>query len=128
MIAGASLMQMRLVVFVRRDQLFKGYRKRHFYIYLYQLSRLINTVKSIVKATVATGIGNVIGNKGGVGIAFSYNDSNLLFVTCHLAAHQRKIADRNTNFKDIMKSFSTFVQTLKSKPLLLTHNTMALLQ
>jgi phosphatidylinositol-3,4,5-trisphosphate 5-phosphatase 2 len=67
----------------------------------------LNKIQHLSKSTVATGIGNVIGNKGGVGVAFYFNDTPLMFVTCHLAAHQKKVADRNTNYRDIMKSFSS---------------------
>eukprot|EP01127_Copromyxa_protea_P016406 TRINITY_DN4870_c0_g1_i2.p1 TRINITY_DN4870_c0_g1~~TRINITY_DN4870_c0_g1_i2.p1 ORF type:complete len:673 (-),score=67.40 TRINITY_DN4870_c0_g1_i2:37-2055(-) len=53
--------------------------------------------------TVATGIANTMGNKGGVGIYFMFHDTSLCFISSHLAAHQEEITTRNNNFKDIIQ-------------------------
>jgi hypothetical protein len=47
------------------------------------LAPLITNVRS---ECIATGISNVLGNKGGIGISFKLGKSNLLFISCHLAA------------------------------------------
>ena len=50
-------------------------------------------VNNVVISTEATGIAHVAGNKGGVGVRFEVADTSMLFVACHLAAHQGKIAE-----------------------------------
>jgi phosphatidylinositol-bisphosphatase len=52
---------------------------------------------------VATGIANVIGNKGGVQIGFNLGRTSLLFTNAHLAAHQNKMKERTLNLSRIMK-------------------------
>lgn len=36
---------------------------------------------------VPTGVGNMLNNKGGIGIGFVYGDTSFLFVTSHLAGN-----------------------------------------
>ncbi|KAJ0400432.1 hypothetical protein ATCC90586_006516 [Pythium insidiosum] len=50
---------------------------------------------------VATGLGNQLGNKGGVGIAFSIGRTSFAFVNCHFDAHQHNVHKRNANFHRI---------------------------
>lgn len=52
---------------------------------------------------VHTGVGNMLGNKGGVAIAFKFDDTRLLFVTAHFAAHEKMLAQRNADFHRINK-------------------------
>jgi phosphatidylinositol-bisphosphatase len=52
---------------------------------------------------VATGIANVIGNKGGVQVGFNLGRTSLLFTNAHLAAHQNKMKERTANLTRIMK-------------------------
>ena len=47
------------------------------------LAPIISHVKS---DSIATGFQNMVGNKGGIGISFKLGKSNLLFISCHLAA------------------------------------------
>eukprot|EP01103_Thecamoeba_quadrilineata_P011909 TRINITY_DN2956_c0_g1_i1.p1 TRINITY_DN2956_c0_g1~~TRINITY_DN2956_c0_g1_i1.p1 ORF type:complete len:952 (-),score=192.20 TRINITY_DN2956_c0_g1_i1:966-3821(-) len=82
-IAGVSLVAIRLIVFVRRDHCYK--------------------ISQLKKSTEATGIAHVMGNKGGVGISFSFLNTKLCFISCHLAAHQEKHELRNSNYTDILK-------------------------
>ena len=66
MVATQSLMMMRLMVLVRREH-------RH-------------RISGVTTGSVPTGIGNVIGNKGGLGIALKFIETSLCFVGSHLAA------------------------------------------
>ena len=76
------------------------------------LSELKPFLKGVQFGHVATGIGSVIGNKGGVGIGILLNQTSLLFVNSHFTAHQRKVAERNNDFHRIhneldLKGFDT---------------------
>ena len=42
----------------------------------------------IETASVATGIGDVVGNKGGVGISMTIGATPIVFVNCHFAGEQ----------------------------------------
>lgn len=50
-------------------------------------------------AWLRAGVGNVLGNKGGVGVALTYmNHTRLLFVNAHFAAHDHKVAQRQADY------------------------------
>lgn len=63
---------------------------------------------NIQSDAVATGLGNQLGNKGGVGIAFSLGTTSLAFVNCHFDAHQHHVAKRNANFHRINQELQLF--------------------
>lgn len=67
-IAGLSLLSIFLIVLVKRE---------HFY-----------RITQVETGSFATGIGGVIGNKGGVAISFKFNETSFCFVGSHLAARQ----------------------------------------
>lgn len=54
-------------------------------------------IRAVASGSIATGVGGVGGNKGGVAVSFAFHDTTLCFVTAHLAAHQEKIAERNSD-------------------------------
>jgi hypothetical protein len=64
------------------------------------LTPIISNVKS---ECIATGLSNVVGNKGGIGISFMLGKSNLLFISCHLAAGQEEVDRRNQDFNKIYR-------------------------
>jgi len=63
------------------------------------LWRYIWDIKS---AQVATGFGNVIGNKGGTQIGFNIGRTSMLCVNAHLAAHAKKMKERTQNLARIL--------------------------
>eukprot|EP00300_Choanocystis_sp_HF-7_P021739 c20833_g1_i1.p1 GENE.c20833_g1_i1~~c20833_g1_i1.p1 ORF type:complete len:835 (+),score=212.35 c20833_g1_i1:127-2631(+) len=63
-------------------------------------------VSDVSKTSKATGIGGVIGNKGGVALKFSIAGTELCFLSCHLAAHEDKVNRRNQDLQDIFKAAS----------------------
>lgn len=79
-----SYWEIRLAVFVRN-----------------QLKHLIS---GLTTHKEATGIGNVLGNKGGRIVAFFWNQTALGFGNAHLAAHTGFTAARNQNARDILKN------------------------
>jgi len=78
----ASLRQMHLAVFVR--------------------AALRTSAHSVRSAVSATGLGGVVGNKGGLAISFHLGTTSLAFVSCHLAAHDHKNRERNEMCKEIL--------------------------
>jgi len=73
-----SMVAMHVVVFVRKE--------------------LAVYVSGVDKARVATGVGNVIGNKGGVGVCMNVGSTSVLFINSHFAAHQHAVDKRNADF------------------------------
>lgn len=67
-------------------------------------------------AAVATGLGareTRLGNKGGIGLALQVGQTKLLFVTSHLAAHQKNVAIRN---REVTKISSELCRLLRDCP------------
>jgi hypothetical protein len=58
-------------------------------------------VRSLKASSVATGVGGVVGNKGGVALSLSLERARLLFVGAHFAAHDGRVARRNADFHAI---------------------------
>ncbi|KZT29956.1 DNase I-like protein, partial [Neolentinus lepideus HHB14362 ss-1] len=62
-------------------------------------------VKGSSKSVVTAGlIGGRVGNKGGVGISLQVDETTLLFVNAHLAAHGERVHDRLANWAKIKKA------------------------
>lgn len=72
-------------------------------IHCYVRTELIDQIHHIGHCTEATGIGGVIGNKGGTAIAFYIGTMSFCFINTHMAAHQEKTAQRNNDFKSVVK-------------------------
>jgi hypothetical protein len=54
--------------------------------------------------TSKLGIGQLgFGNKGGIAIRFHLFENSYCFIGAHLAAHQKNVKERNSNFHDIVK-------------------------
>ncbi|XP_059223938.1 type II inositol 1,4,5-trisphosphate 5-phosphatase [Stomoxys calcitrans] len=53
--------------------------------------------------SIARGILNTLGNKGGVAVSLQLNEANLCFVNSHLAAHMGFVEARNEDFHGIVK-------------------------
>mmetsp|Transcript_6060 Transcript_6060/g.11326 ORF Transcript_6060/g.11326 Transcript_6060/m.11326 type:complete len:669 (+) Transcript_6060:612-2618(+) len=84
LVASEVLLQMRMVVLVRAE--------------------LRGALTEVKGKDAATGLGNVVGNKGGLAVLLRLWDTRLCFVACHLAAHQNKLEDRNENVRMILRS------------------------
>ncbi|KAK9820598.1 hypothetical protein WJX72_012152 [[Myrmecia] bisecta] len=80
-LSSESLMAINLVVFVRKP--------------------LLASISDVRTSVVATGVGNMLGNKGGAAIGFTYQNTKLLFISSHFAAHEHKVAQRNSDFHRI---------------------------
>jgi hypothetical protein len=85
-ITSVSLREIRITAFVRKS--------------------LASGLSGVYSDNVATGIGNVVGNKGGVAITFSMGHQSFCFLNCHLAAHQHKQEDRNDDIRLILQDLA----------------------
>eukprot|EP00299_Pterocystis_sp_00344_P018146 c9064_g1_i3.p1 GENE.c9064_g1_i3~~c9064_g1_i3.p1 ORF type:complete len:397 (+),score=79.35 c9064_g1_i3:84-1274(+) len=65
-------------------------------------------ISEVEKARKATGIANIIGNKGGLMIKLKVYDTRLCFLSCHLHAHesQKMVVTRNQDLVEILKGAS----------------------
>ncbi|XRB16055.1 inositol polyphosphate 5-phosphatase [Pseudoscourfieldia marina] len=70
---------------------------------VFATNEAIGQFVEVKTSTVATGVGNVMANKGGVGIMLTHvGGARLLFVGAHLAAHQDEVKARNDSAKRIL--------------------------
>ena len=81
MVGSHSLQAIHLIVFIHIN-----------------LTPLISKVES---SYVATGISNILGNKGAIGISFNLGKTSLICLSCHLAAGQNEVERRNQDWKKI---------------------------
>uniref|UniRef100_A0A8C7WFL3 phosphatidylinositol-3,4,5-trisphosphate 5-phosphatase n=1 Tax=Oncorhynchus mykiss TaxID=8022 RepID=A0A8C7WFL3_ONCMY len=85
-VAVQSLWNMRLAVFVKPEH--------------------ESRISHVNTASVKTGLGNTLGNKGAVGVSFLFNSTSFGFVNCHLTSGSEKVVRRNQNFADIVRLLS----------------------
>ncbi len=69
-------------------------------------SKHAHKISNVRKASVATGIGNVIGNKGGCFVSLTFNETSFCFVGCHLAAREERYEQRCTNVQQILQGIN----------------------
>jgi len=81
----------------------KSHSMNALHLTLFVHKSILPNVKAIESAEVKTGIANIVGNKGGIGITFKVFETSLLFINCHLASGQKQIKMRTDNFEKIMK-------------------------
>ncbi|KAL0974145.1 hypothetical protein UPYG_G00216220 [Umbra pygmaea] len=82
-VAVQSLWNMRLAVFVKPEH--------------------ESCVSHVNTASVKTGLGNTLGNKGAVGVSLLFNTTSFGFVNCHLTSGSEKVVRRNQNVVDILR-------------------------
>eukprot|EP00002_Diphylleia_rotans_P009086 TRINITY_DN190_c0_g2_i1.p1 TRINITY_DN190_c0_g2~~TRINITY_DN190_c0_g2_i1.p1 ORF type:complete len:706 (+),score=134.12 TRINITY_DN190_c0_g2_i1:91-2208(+) len=63
----------------------------------------VEHISFLESGTEATGIGNVLGNKGGVGAFFYLYETPICFINSHLAARKDRIVERGLNYRDILR-------------------------
>eukprot|EP01129_Flabellula_baltica_P009146 TRINITY_DN3689_c0_g1_i1.p1 TRINITY_DN3689_c0_g1~~TRINITY_DN3689_c0_g1_i1.p1 ORF type:complete len:607 (-),score=121.31 TRINITY_DN3689_c0_g1_i1:64-1884(-) len=85
-LSSVSMWQIRMQVFVRVE--------------------LFDKISAVDRSEEPTGIGNIMGNKGGVCVSFKFNETTFCFVNSHLAAHQEKVKARNEDVKEIIDSIT----------------------
>ncbi len=83
-------------------------------ICVYIKKDLINQVKKVEAVQKPTGIGNIIGNKGGVMISFKIFETSFCFLSCHLAAKPGNEHIRRANYMDLIKHLRTGIKEIES--------------
>eukprot|EP01061_Rhynchopus_euleeides_P026477 TRINITY_DN43250_c0_g1_i1.p1 TRINITY_DN43250_c0_g1~~TRINITY_DN43250_c0_g1_i1.p1 ORF type:complete len:1001 (+),score=310.55 TRINITY_DN43250_c0_g1_i1:348-3005(+) len=91
MVDGTTMWQMRLVVFAKVKRL--------------------SCISDVVHYQEATGLAHVGGNKGGVAIGMKFLETPILFVGCHLAAHQESMLRRHSDIEEIIQGISDSMGT-----------------
>lgn len=86
-IRGHSLQASHLVVFVHKA--------------------IVHLVSNINSHSVATGLLDTLGNKGGIGISFNIGKTSFCFLTAHLAAHQNYMDRRTVEFAKISREIAS---------------------
>ena len=89
LVDGTTMWQMRLVVFAK---------KKH-----------LACVSDIIHFQEATGLAHVGGNKGGVAVGMKFLETPILFVGCHLAAHQESMMRRHSDIEEIISGISNSI-------------------
>ena len=84
-------------------------------------TKLLTKVEGVHVSDVACGVGNVLHNKGGIGVWLKLEGKSFLFVTSHLAAHEDKVDERNGDYKRIVEELEEdmpgFVKRKRGKSL-----------
>eukprot|EP01083_Nonionella_stella_P282322 960703_1 len=73
-------------------------------LFIYTKKKYGNVISNVISDFAATGIAGFGPNKGGVAIAFDFDGISLCFLSCHLAAHQKKLKQRNGDYSKICKN------------------------
>jgi len=84
----------------------ESHRLMEIQLFIFIREPCLETVSNLTKSTEATGIGNVVGNKGGVAISFEFGGTSLCFVNSHLAAHQIHKERRDADYSEICAGVS----------------------
>ncbi|KAG2484194.1 hypothetical protein HYH03_017006 [Edaphochlamys debaryana] len=71
------------------------------HILLFAVKPLAPHITEVRTSSVATGVGNMLGNKGGVAVTFNLAGAQILLVGAHFAAHDQHIERRNADFHRI---------------------------
>ncbi|KXZ44655.1 hypothetical protein GPECTOR_64g149 [Gonium pectorale] len=80
------------------------YAKRHLAPYIADVGAVREKrggAEQVRTSSVATGVGNVLGNKGGVAVTFNLAGAQVLLVGAHFAAHDAYVERRNADFHRI---------------------------
>lgn len=64
---------------------------------------LVTKINDVRTCSTGVGIMGVLGNKGGIGVSMNIYDSNVCFISSHLAAHTENVEGRNLDFKNIIE-------------------------
>ncbi|XP_074648338.1 phosphatidylinositol 4,5-bisphosphate 5-phosphatase A-like [Tubulanus polymorphus] len=96
-----------LALFSKNNYVMVKQRKMKWIVqYLFLKRQHLTQTNNIESETTATGVLNLVGNKGGVSIRLDFYGSNMIFVNSHLAAHLENVQDRIDDYNRIMNDQS----------------------
>jgi hypothetical protein len=75
------------------------------HLLLFARASVAQHISQVQSGTAATGIGGVLGNKGGVATGLVYREStSIAFVTSHLAARAERVRERGDDYSEICRA------------------------
>jgi len=79
-------------------------------LYIFAANEIVEEINEVRISGANTGIGNVMANKGGIVISFTYQMTRLSFLNAHLAAHEGATyyANRCSNIRTIISESQTY--------------------
>eukprot|EP00468_Gymnochlora_sp_CCMP2014_P015405 CAMPEP_0167770134 /NCGR_PEP_ID=MMETSP0110_2-20121227/17742_1 /TAXON_ID=629695 /ORGANISM="Gymnochlora sp., Strain CCMP2014" /LENGTH=817 /DNA_ID=CAMNT_0007659261 /DNA_START=477 /DNA_END=2930 /DNA_ORIENTATION=+ len=87
-------------------KLIKHHALREINVFLFIREDIMSKVTNIQAHSVACGVGNVVGNKGGAAVSFHLYESRLCFITSHLAARSERIEERRNDYRRICRGLN----------------------
>lgn len=81
----------------------------HLAIFIHE--NMHGSISDPVLKQVSTGFGNVVKNKGAVGVQFMIGKTSLFVVGCHLSSGQNAVSRRNNDFRRIEKEMFKEIST-----------------
>ncbi|TGZ55264.1 hypothetical protein CRM22_010443 [Opisthorchis felineus] len=73
------------------------------WMFVFIRRNLLSAITNIESEVTPVGYAGVMGNKGGVSVRFEICGVNVIFLSCHFAAHAERTQDRLNDFWDIIK-------------------------
>jgi hypothetical protein len=71
---------------------------------IYARNDVANQISNVKATTVSTGIGGMIGNKGGIRLSFDFGGTSMLFIHSHLPSGQKKTSERDASAARLLGS------------------------
>ncbi|MEW5312132.1 MAG: hypothetical protein WDW38_003782 [Sanguina aurantia] len=94
----------------QRYQRVGGETLRWIHLVVFARAEVAPYIGNLQQSSVPCGVGNVVGNKGGVAISMEVAGVKILLVNCHLAAHDQYTEKRNADYHRICAGLFTSSQ------------------
>eukprot|EP01083_Nonionella_stella_P014314 40230_1 len=91
-------------------------------LFVFVKNSIKKDIQGLLAEESATGMGGVVGNKGGCGIRFRVQNTSICFVCCHLEAHKEEVEERNEDYHEILKELTFETEDEKTDGAILSHD------
>ena len=78
------------------------------FIGLFVKAKLLSRIRELKTTKIKTGLGGSAGNKGAVVVRFKLDDTNILFMNCHLMSGKKKGSRRTDELNFIFENAFKF--------------------
>lgn len=78
------------------------------FIGLFVKAKLLSRIRDLKATKIKTGLGGSTGNKGAVVIRFKLDDTNIMFMNCHLMSGKKKGSKRTDELNFIFENAFKF--------------------